>query len=71
MVLCGGNVRAGSYSFCYNILYKNNSVKISGGTYNVPLTIENSDLDGILSVTPLGFHRKKLIVNVIKEKPTF
>lgn len=66
MVLCGGNVRDETYSFCYNILYKSNSVKISGGTYNVPLTIENSNINGILSVTPLGFHRKKLIVNVIK-----
>ena len=71
MVLCGSNVRNESYSFCYNILYKSNSVKISGGTYNVPLTIENSDLNGFLSVTPLGFHRKKLTVNIIKQKPIF
>lgn len=67
MILCGGNNRNVSWSFNYKILYRNETTKISGGTYNIPLKIEFTDkLQGVLSITPLGFHEKKLKINIIE-----
>ena len=66
MILCGGNNRNTQWAFNYKILHKCEVTEISGGTYNIPLTIENNGNDGRLSITPLGFHKKKLTVNIIK-----
>ena len=65
MILCGGNDRDWAWSFNYRVLYKDDYVTIEGGTYQVPLTIYGNGAFGRLTITPLGYHYRRLNVEVI------
>lgn len=63
MVLYGSNETGPDWHFVYNILYKDNRVNISGGSYGVPLEITFSN-----NFIHAGCHIKSLSKNIYWKK---